>query len=364
MIAPLDDNAEPRWAEYGGEPPRPFQAQSYSDLLHFPFLPVSSKRAFSDIWHIAVPIVDAIIVPTIRSAEQLSSAVELAARARCQLIPLYTDNFPAGLSSVLSRLKWGAPIPLALRSDLNHHLLDLDGDIPQSLVYPGALDISRKRNLGLLIGHMCGWTRMLFLDDDIRRLSIEKLTSAATLLDRYPVVGLQVNKFPDASAVGHARRLTGRRQEPFISGGSLLVNPQRLNGLFLPVYHEDWLCIIDHLRLGEVAVGGTVGQLPYRPFTTPERATLEEFGDILASGLLWLVHARHRTGTAELTNRYGNSAITYRHYWQAVVKVRFWEEILNQRAALLDNIAARLKQLNLPDPSPLPSLDCSTAALQ
>ncbi len=157
---------------------------------------------------------------------------------------------------------------------------------------PAALDISRKRNLGLLIGRVCGWTRMLFLDDDIRKLNMEKLSAAAALLDEYPVVGLQVKKYPDASVVGHARRLAGRRQEPFVSGGSLLVNPQRLNGYFAPVYHEDWLCIINHLRQGEVAIGGSVGQLPYLPFTTPERAKFEEFGDILLSGLLWLVHAR------------------------------------------------------------------------
>ena len=38
---------------------------------------------------------------------------------------------------------------------------------------------------------------------------------------------------------------------------------------------------INHIRLGEVAIGGTVGQLPYKPFTTPQRAAHEEFGDIL-----------------------------------------------------------------------------------
>ena len=54
---------------------------------------------------------------------------------------------------------------------------------------------------------------MLFLDDDIRKLNVAKLSSAAALLDDYPVVGLQVKKFPDASVVGHARRLAGRRQE-------------------------------------------------------------------------------------------------------------------------------------------------------
>ena len=359
MIATLEDNAESRDADCDGEPPKPFQAQSYADLLKFPEIPVSTQNTPSGNRDITVPVIDAIVVPTIRSAEQVASAIELAARARCELVALYTDDFPAGLSLALGRLKRGTATALALRPGLRHRLLDLAADLPQSLVSPGALDISRKRNLGLLIGRTRGWTRMLFLDDDIRRLNLAKLSSAAALLDRYPVVGLQVNKYPDASVVGHARRLAGRRQEPFISGGSLLVDPQRLDGFFPPVYHEDWLCIINHLKQGAVAVGGVVGQLPYQPFTNPERARHEEFGDILASGLLWLVHMGQRASAAELASCDGNSVTPERNYWREATKIRFWEEILSQRTVLLDNISVRLKRLNSAAPSPLPSLEAA-----
>ncbi len=342
------------------ELPRPFQMQSFRHLLQFPEIPVSAKNTPSGKRDVDVPVIDAIIIPTIRSPEQVSSAVELASHARCQLLTLYTDNFPAGLSSVLGGLKQGAVTPLALRSGLKHYLLDLAADLPQSLVSSSALDISRKRNLGLLLGRACGWTSILFLDDDIRKLNVAKLSSAAALLDKYPVVGLQVNKYPDASVVGHARRLTGRRQEPFISGGSLLVNPQLLNGFFPPIYHEDWLCIFNHLRLGEVAIGGAVGQVSYQPFTTPVRAALEEFGDILVSGLLWLVHTRHGKRLVEPASGDGNFAITNHAYWGEATTSRFWEKILRQRTALLDSIAWQLKELSSHSrPSrgdPLPSL--------
>lgn len=356
MTITLKDKAESPESDYDRESPRPFQAQSYGSLLKFPDIPASTLNTPSGNRDITVPVVDAIIVPTIRSAEQISSAIELASQVRCQLVTLYTDNFPAGLSPVLSRLKRGTAISLALRPTLRHHLLDLAADLPQRFIPPGALDISRKRNLGLLLGRACGWTRLLFLDDDIRRLNMGKLSSAAALLDKYPVVGLQVKKYPDASVVGHARRLTGRRQEPFISGGSLLVNPQRLNGFFPAIYHEDWLCIINHLRLGEVAIGGSVGQLPYGPFAVPDRARLEEFGDILASGLLWLVHADHSTIAAAQDGRGSSSAMTDHNYWRDATKTHFWEEVLNQRATLLDNISTRLKRLNPSDLSPLLSL--------
>ena len=100
-----------------------------------------------------------------------------------------------------------------------------------------------KRNLGLALAKMCQWTRILFLDDDIS-LSPEKVRSAARLLADYPVVGFQVKNFPVDSVMGHAKRLTGWEQDVFISGGSLLVDPQRLNGFFPSIYHADWFCVL------------------------------------------------------------------------------------------------------------------------
>jgi hypothetical protein len=270
---------------------------------------------------------------------------------------VYTGEPPTELSAVLDVLEPGQVTVLTVRSGTKHDLLDLGASLPQSLVAPAAIDISRKRNLGLLIGRVCGWTRMLFLDDDIRRLHVAKLCSAAALLDKYPVVGLQVRKYPDASVVGHARRLAGRRQELFVSGGALLVNPQLLDGYFAPVYHEDWLCIINHLRAEQVAIGGSVGQLKYQPFATSDRATREEFGDILLSGLLWLVHARSRKGADP-----GADTV----YWREAVKPNFWKHVLEQRVALLQEITTRLAKNADPSSllsSPLPSLDAAKRRL-
>jgi hypothetical protein len=332
------------------ELPRPFQIQSHEDLLQFPDVPVSTIATPSGKRAITVPLLDAIVVPTIRSAEHLRAAVQFATESRCHLITVYTDAPPAGLDAVLAGLRSGNVTVLTVRSGSNDRLLDLGASLPPRPVSPAALDISRKRNLGLLIGRVCGWTRMLFLDDDIRKINVAKLSSAAALLDDYPVVGLQVKKYPDASVVGHARRLAGRRQEPFVSGGSLLVDPQLLNGYFAPVYHEDWLCIINHLGTDEVAIGGSVGQLPYLPFTTPERAQLEEFGDILLSGLLWLVHARKK-GAPDKAHFPANA-----QYWREAMDPRFWKQILEERNALLHDTIKRLAPKEFYTTSPLPSL--------
>lgn len=340
MTGALGADARLTRAKSDGELPKPFRIKSYSHLLRFPEITDAAPGATGR-------SIDAIIVPTVRSPEQLRTAVRLAAEAGCQLIALYTDAFPAELSSVLDEMRPGMATALAVGSGIAHRLLDLAAGLPQTVVSSCALDISRKRNLGLLIGRACGWTRMLFLDDDIRKVSGEKLRSAAKLLDEYPVVGLQVKKYPDASVVGHAWRLTGHEQKPFVSGGSLLVDPQRFDGFFPAVYHEDWLSLINHLKHGEVAVGGTVGQLPYKPFTTPERARFEEFGDTLAAGLLELVDAHLGTAT---------SAATERDYWCEATKIYFWQEILKRRGALLNNIAERLKIMRPLDLTPLESV--------
>ena len=357
MTATLEDNSRSGETESDAGHPKPFQIESYADLLQFPEIAISAKATPSGSRNITVPLVDAIVVPTIRSAGQVHSAVQLAADARCPLIPIYTDNFPAGLPSILAQLKHDKVKPLALRSDVHDRLLDLGADLPRGRESSCALDISRKRNLGLLIGRACGWTRMLFLDDDIRKLGVARLSSAAALLDKFPVVALQVNKYPDASAVGHARRLTGRRQEPFISGGSLLINPQLLNGFFPPIYHEDWICIINHLRRGEVAVGGTVGQLPYQPFTTPNRAKLEEFGEILVSGLLWMIYSSRGSNFPEPASVL-NPTADY-DYWREATRPQFWENILKHRAALLDSISTRLEELNPGDGAPRQSVEAA-----
>ncbi len=347
----MKTSAELRETQSDRESPEPFGIQSYEDLLQFPDIPASTIDTPSGTRPITEPLVDAIVVPTIRSAERLRPALQFAEAAGCHLIAVYTDGPPAGLPAALAGLRPSRVTLLTVRTGTKDPLLDLGASLPQSPVSPAALDISRKRNLGLLIGRVCGWTRMLFLDDDIRKLNVPKLCSAAALLDDYPVVGLQVKKYPDASVVGHARRLTGRRQEPFVSGGSLLVNPQRLDGYFAPVYHEDWLCVINHLRRREVAIGGSVAQLPYLPFSASKRAEHEEFGDILLSGLLWLVHARTRKGAADKAH-----LMTETEYWREATNPRFWKQILDQRAALLEDIARRLTGKNFDGPSPLPSL--------
>jgi hypothetical protein len=62
------------------------------------------------------------------------------------------------------------------------------------------------------------------------------------------------------------------------------------NRSFFPkVYNEDWFFLLDaRKRLQQVASVGQVLQYPYDPYRV-ERARAEEFGDVLAEGIFWLL---------------------------------------------------------------------------
>ena len=305
----------------------PFHYLSHADLLCFP--PVQR----GDI----VSAVDAIIVPTIRDVEQIRPAADLAAQLGCPLVAIYSDRSADELLSIKAQFKRNEVTIIGLPANLPQDLQDLlafETTSHAEGVSHCPLDISRKRNLGLALAQLCGWTRLLFLDDDIRDLTALKVATAASLLDEYPVVGFQVRNYPDNSVVGYAKRLAGWNQDVFISGGSLLVNPQQLNGFFPPVYHEDWFCCLNHICAGTVAIGGEVEQLAFTPFATPMRAWLEEFADILGEGLLWLIHHKR------------DLSIPQGSFWAEAMDSSFWRSALKRRAMLLDEIARRLhKQL-------------------
>lgn len=88
-------------AESDGELPGPFQVQSYEGLLQFPTIPFSTINTPSGKRAITEPLLDAIVVPTVRTAEHLRPAVQFATDAQSQLIVVYTDNPPAGLAAAL-----------------------------------------------------------------------------------------------------------------------------------------------------------------------------------------------------------------------------------------------------------------------
>jgi hypothetical protein len=156
------------------------------------------------------------------------------------------------------------------------------------------VDTNRKRNLGLAAARITSASWVLFVDDDIMRLSPSHVTHVLTspTATRRTVASWFLEYFPDNSVVHHARRdFLGLHQDMFLSGGALLVRIGDWDPpVFPPVYNEDWLFLFEPIRRGNVVAAGGVGQATYDPYDTPGRASYQEFGDVLGEGLYHLLH--------------------------------------------------------------------------
>ena len=200
--------------------------------------------------------------------------------------------------------RWTSAAKAAQRLPRNVDLLAVDLQDPAHLrlpkwetsrllagtVFDRRTDTSAKRNIALLLSRMLGWSRVLFLDDDITELDPDDVRRASGLLDTYNAVGLRVGGMLDHSVVCHAYRQAGGSQQAFIGGGALAVHLERSTSFFPDIYNDDWFFLLDGDKgIQPVGVTGTVRQFPYDPFRNPDRARGEELGDVLAEGIYWLL---------------------------------------------------------------------------
>jgi hypothetical protein len=240
------------------------------------------------------PGVDAIIVPTTRHPAYLTEVAFLAKALDCPLVTLHSG--PRSTAEMTTTRIATRQFP----EDLD--LIAIN--VPQDLRMPRwntwelvteygfarPTDLSTKRNLGLMLGHLLGWKRILFLDDDLTGLNPNDIWDASGLLGSNNAVGLQVDGYRDNSVVCHAYRQAGGRQRSFVGGGALAIEMNRSSSFFPDIYNDDWFFLLDgDKRLQPTAVAGRVYQYPYDPFRNPNRARDEEFGDVLAEGVFWLL---------------------------------------------------------------------------
>lgn len=264
---------------------------SHRDLLESPPVDSSSDRHG----------IDAIFVPTARPPAYLDGAAELAKSLGCILVTLHSKKWTTA-AKALKRLP----------ADLNFIAVDVRETAHLNLpswrtthelgdsVFACRSDLSAKRNLAITLSRMLGWSRILFLDDDISGLNPGDVRAAANLLGTYNAVGLHVGGFPDHSVVCHAYQMAGGEQQEFIGGGALAIEVNRIKSFFPSIYNDDWFFLLDgDDSLQPTAVTGEVIQQPYEPFRTPERARNEELGDVLAEGIYWLLDQGRRIAEAD-----------------------------------------------------------------
>lgn len=234
---------------------------------------------------------DAIVVPTIRPPQAMQHAISLAAELNCVLVALCSRKHNSAFEVAV----------LAAAEGIEVLAIDVDG-LPSGVLprfrtcaqlngtrFFHRSDLSLKRNLGLLVARTAGWERIAFLDDDIEVPDPLDLSRAAALTDHYAGVGLKIEGYPDNSVVCHAYREAGGAQDTFVGGGALAVHTGSTFSFFPNIYNEDWFFLLGGEKLRPTTVTGVAKQTAYDPFDVDERARTEEFGDVLAEGLFWLL---------------------------------------------------------------------------
>jgi hypothetical protein len=233
---------------------------------------------------------DAIVVPTARPTDSLHRAADLARYHRCPLVALCSIAADAEATIKLAA-KEGVTV---LAVNMNELPPDLVPAFRTTAMLKGGdferrTDTSLKRNLGLLLAVIAGWDNVVFLDDDIAVTEPDHLTDAVGQLAEFAAVGLFVDGFPDNSVVCHAYRDAGGAQDTFIGGGALAVSAKTFDSFFPNIYNEDWFFLLTETRLRQLTMTGSVKQAEYNPYSDPKRAVSEEFGDVLAEGVYWLL---------------------------------------------------------------------------
>ena len=262
------------------------------------------------------------MVPTIRPWS-LQPAIVLASDIGCALVVLCTTHEQAALAMQECRPLAGDVLVTYISPSADHGLLAfLTTEHPENDIVPSChVDIARKRNVGLLLARLCGWRTIMFLDDDITGLTPSAISEAAALTTSFQAAGFKIGHYPDNSVVCHAHRLTGGTQDVFPGGSALVIDVNRSDTMFPPIYNEDWLFLFDAAQCRSIAVAGMLSQLEYRPFARSQRAASEEFGDVIAEGLYRLLHE-------------GGVVTDATH--------AYWRGTLERRFRLIDHIADHL----------------------
>jgi hypothetical protein len=261
---------------------------------------------------------DAIIVPTARPASALTGPIELAAGLEVPLVVLCSRQATVSqIAERLSRVHRARGIVVQL--DDGYALPTKHWNTGEFAAVSGgrSSDLSTKRNVGLLLGRLQGWNKVIFVDDDITvsRTDIARLSAQ---LDTYQIAGMACRTHPDNSVFCHARRLAKLPQDVFVTGAVLGVNCSDLPLQFFPdIYNEDWFFFAETAARHRLTKAGEARQAEYDPFGSQARAEHEEFGDLLAEGLYSLIEDRGpRYSFRQLTHQ------ANRQFWSSYIDVR------------------------------------------
>jgi hypothetical protein len=135
---------------------------------------------------------DGVIVPSARSSDNLVTATAIARDTGATLLVL--SSAESNAEEAADSLRQGpdvdfvvAPFSMGRLRDLK---LETKRESKTSPITPTP-DLSSKKNLGLAAARMCGWKRVLFMDDDIW-LDPGYVVTELAALESYPAVVFEV----------------------------------------------------------------------------------------------------------------------------------------------------------------------------
>jgi hypothetical protein len=231
---------------------------------------------------------DAIIVPASRPASHLEMAIELSALLGVFLVVLCSKHAKiAHVTERILRTPGARSLVVEISETSSHPDFRAQTSAAPFLEASGhrGSDLSAKRNIGLALAHLFGWRKLAFVDDDITFLKKTDIMRLARQLEDHQIAGMVIREFPDNSVVCHARRLGGLPQDVFVSGAVLGIRCNDSLSFFPDIYNEDWFFFARQAAARRLPSVGNARQAVYNPFTKPDRARSEEFGDLLAEGL-------------------------------------------------------------------------------
>lgn len=277
------------------------------------------------------PSVDVVAVPAARQADGVGEAARVARKIDALLVILASrETVPDRARQVAERwLPADRVVVVTQRGRWHIPGLLMTADIlPMSRLRDS--DTAAKRNVALALSRICGWRRLLFMDDDVWGFGAPELeTVRRALADSTDLeaVGWTFDNFPDNSMVCHAYRRAGGEQSTFIGGGALAVRVHARTPHFPLVYNEDWLFMLPMMlrRRVTLARGGSLTQERFDPFQLPGNAVKQEFGDVLGEGLFRMRHLGMDVSVAQT-----------RGYWRVVLDIR---------RALIEETAVELRRL-------------------
>jgi hypothetical protein len=287
-----------------------------------------------------VPALDAVVVPAARTADHLVSSARAARDLGAWFVVLASHDTDAALAHRIAvRFGPGAgrsavvavPVSWSTRdwSSRVHLMADRSPAVARR-----ASNTAAKRNAGVALAVMCGWNRILFLDDDVHGMSrtgARRIAAALADGTDWEAAGYACKDFPDNSVLCHAVALSGGRQDQFIGGGALAIRVSDSTPHFPHVYNEDWLFMLPMLarRRRSIVLAGSLIQDPFDPFADVTAGVRQEWGDVLAEGLFHLLH-----GDMDLCETQTTA---------------YWREMLHRRHALHRRVC-RILESRPPDP--------------